>query len=302
MNDACRALDSTILRQEIYGLDGPVLTEPVPFVVTENNYTVVTVQALPDNHGYSVFRVDPRESLTCHLERNPLDPRIAHSMTIEVNSYGNVLKYLDIAYGRAVGQSTLDTLPRAVQEMSLLLYNENTCTNAISTPNDYFLPAPASSCQYQIDGYGQARRLDYNQFSSPYLTSLETLPFETSGDIKTFAKRVVQESCVKYRSNDLSQLRDVGFIESMGLPGQSYQLTFTPGLFKTVVGRDSNSKMEGLISNKVNLLKGQGPGEGGYVHIDAIDSNWWTPSNLTYYHRDNVPAAEELIEARSHFF
>jgi len=243
--DACRALNSAIIRQELYGLDGPPLAT-TPFSVTENNYTVIALQPIADNHQHSIFRVDPRESMSCHFERNLDDPRVQHTMTIQLDSYGNVLKSLDIAYARQPGQSTLDPTSRAAQETSLLAYTENEFANAIYTADDYFLPAPAASRQSQIYGFAQSGRLQFEQFSPQYLDSLTSLPFEAR-NINTNAKRLVQESCTKYRSNDLTQLLDVGAIQSMGLSGQSYQLAFTPGLFKSVIGRDTNSTMADLI-------------------------------------------------------
>jgi hypothetical protein len=249
--DACRALNSAIIRQELYGLDGSPLAT-TPFSVTENNYTVIALQPLADNHGHSVFRVDPRESMICHFERNLDDPRVQHSMTIEFDSYGNVLKSLNIAYARQPGQSTLDPSPRAAQETSLVAYTENEFTNAINMADDYFLPAPAASRQSQIYGFGQSVRLQFEQFSPQYLDSLTSLPFE-AGNVNTNVKRLVQQSCTKYRSNDLTQLLDVGALQSMGLPGQSYQLAFTPGLFKSVVGRGTGT-MADLIPNSSTTI------------------------------------------------
>ena len=69
ISDACRALCSTLLRQETYGLDRSSLAS-TPFTVTENNYTIVAAQPLPDNWGHSIFRVHGRESISCNFERN----------------------------------------------------------------------------------------------------------------------------------------------------------------------------------------------------------------------------------------
>ncbi|KAB2832424.1 MAG: toxin, partial [Candidatus Brocadia sp.] len=77
--EACRALKGSMLRQEIYALDGTD-KEPHPYSVTEQNFTIRRVQPEGTNR-YAVFFAHPRESIGYHYERVPGDPRIAHSFT-----------------------------------------------------------------------------------------------------------------------------------------------------------------------------------------------------------------------------
>ena len=104
--EACRALKGSMLRQEVYADDagpaadaGQIRRSRVPYTVTEQNFTVRTVQARGANR-HAVFLVHAREALTYHYERNPADPRIQHALTLEVDAYGNVLKQAAIGYGR----------------------------------------------------------------------------------------------------------------------------------------------------------------------------------------------------------
>ena len=112
--EACRALKGSVLRQEVYALDGTVKAEH-PYTVTESNYEIRQVQPRQDEQ-YGVFFVHPRESLAYHYERftfdptdpetDPqkkrkiFDPRVAHQMTLEVDGFGNVRKSVAIAYPR----------------------------------------------------------------------------------------------------------------------------------------------------------------------------------------------------------
>jgi len=97
--EACRALKGSMLRQEVYALDGTD-KEPLPYTVTEQNFTIRCLQSKADNrHG--VFFTHSREAINYHYERNSTDPRINHALTLEVDNFGNVLRSLAIGYPRA---------------------------------------------------------------------------------------------------------------------------------------------------------------------------------------------------------
>ena len=55
---------------------------------------------------HAVFFAHPREALSYHYERNPVDPRISHALTLEVDEFGNVLKSVAVGYGRAALRAT----------------------------------------------------------------------------------------------------------------------------------------------------------------------------------------------------
>jgi hypothetical protein len=88
--EACRALKGSVLRQEVYALDGTE-REPHPYLVTEQDVAVRMLQPQAGNR-HAVFRTHPRESLRVRYERNPDDPRIAHTLTLDVDDFGNVLR------------------------------------------------------------------------------------------------------------------------------------------------------------------------------------------------------------------
>ena len=61
-------------------------------------------------------------------------------------------------------------------------------------------------------------------------------------------------------------------MEPLALPGESYQLAFTPGLLAQVYQRPRDALQppgapppENLLPNPVNVLGGQGAGRGGYL-------------------------------------
>ena len=69
--EACRALKGSMLRQEVYALDG---TEESgrPYSVLESNSTITLIQPRLDNR-HAVFFTHPREAVTFHYERKLYD-------------------------------------------------------------------------------------------------------------------------------------------------------------------------------------------------------------------------------------
>ena len=96
--EAVRALKGSMLRQEVYALDG-TNKEKHPYTVTEQNFAIKRVQPKSGNR-HAVFFTHPLETISYHYERNPADPRISHALTLDVDEFGNVLKSAAIGYGR----------------------------------------------------------------------------------------------------------------------------------------------------------------------------------------------------------
>src|SRR5450755_2942191 len=96
--EASRALKGSILRQEVYALDGTAKAQ-IPYTVAESNFTIRPLQPLATNR-HAVFFAHPRETITFHYERNPYDPRVGHTLTLAVDDYGNVLTSASIGYAR----------------------------------------------------------------------------------------------------------------------------------------------------------------------------------------------------------
>jgi Salmonella virulence plasmid 65kDa B protein/Insecticide toxin TcdB middle/C-terminal region/Insecticide toxin TcdB middle/N-terminal region len=101
---ACRSLKTAMLRQEIYALDA-AKESARPYTVTESNFTIRVVQPRGENR-HAVFFTHPRESVSFNYERKLYgadrrpDPRVTHAVTLEVDDFGNVLKSVNIGYGR----------------------------------------------------------------------------------------------------------------------------------------------------------------------------------------------------------
>ncbi|MBC7864683.1 MAG: hypothetical protein IAF38_17045, partial [Bacteroidia bacterium] len=98
LREACRVLKGSVLRQEVYANDSSNLKD-YPYTVTEANFEVNRLQSKNTNR-YAVFFAHPNTSISWHYERDPLDPRIEQTFTLEVDNYGNVKKSASVVYPR----------------------------------------------------------------------------------------------------------------------------------------------------------------------------------------------------------
>ena len=337
--EACRALKGSMLRQEIYALDGSEETDEKehPYTVTEQNFTIKLVQARAGNR-HTVFFTHARESINYHYERkNPPDPRIAHALTLEVDEFGNVLKSAAVGYGRREtllivdGQGQAKEIPnpdlaklasvdRETQRKTLVTYTENRFTNPIDEDNDYRTPLPSESHTYELTGYppsGAAGRFassDFVQLDPEDANGLnlvhiydgevhyEVLP------VGNRRRRLIEHVRTLYRRNDLSGPLPLRELQSLALPFESYKLAFTPGLLTNVYQRDLDSPTpEDLLPNPSGVLQASGADQGGYVDLDDNDQAWIPSGQVFLDSSANIDdpaatAAQELTEARAHFF
>jgi RHS repeat-associated protein len=306
--EAYRALKGRTLRTEVYAEDGSALAG-IPYSVQESNFTVETLQPLQDAHFHSIHTVNTRENISYHYERNIDDPRIEHEMTLQVDGFGNELKSINIAYGRRPGRSPLTGPDKAKQETTLFVYSEQNVTNVTSTANNYRAPVVYEGRQYEVTGFRLspgATRFQLADFTAQRFESLNSLteiPFEQKNDPNAKQKRLIRRSRTLFRRDDLSGLLPAGQVQASAIPGAEYELCFTPGLISSVFKRRSaNQPDEDLIPDPPALLGGIGDQNGGYVDLDG-DGAWWKTGGRVSFHLDpTAPAAQELAEARGHFF
>ncbi len=331
--EACRALKGSMLRQEVYALDGTG-TEDYPYghpyTVTEQNFTIRRLQP-HDGNRHAVFFTHPREAISYHYERNPTDPRISHALTLDVDDFGNVLRSLAIGYPRA---NVPDRQPEQ-NEIHLTL-----TLNRVANRNDqtdwYRVGLPVEMRTYEVvKPPTAAQRFTWEELSD-LVTALvpldqhepplaNTIPYEqwdwrkqwdsqiepggfVNGILANMRLRLIEHVRTFYRPNDLGTaqgdplaLLPLGIVESLALPGESYKLAFTPGLLTQSFKRKQVGQPdEDLLPIPAPLLEGKGNDQGGYV---AIDGNWWiTTGRVSYSDNPSHTATQELTAARTDFF
>jgi RHS repeat-associated protein len=292
--EACRALKGSMLRQEVYALDGTDKAA-IPYAVTEQNFTIERLQPFGANQ-HAVFFTHPREAINTHYERNADDPRVSHALTLNVDNFGNVLQSAAIGYGRRQPDPALATDDQGKQGDLLITCTENDFTNPIEEDDDYRTPLPSESRTYELGGLVLATgrtRFSFNSVRNA-IVSAAALAYEeplTAGS----QKRLIEHVLTRYRPNNLSRgLQDPlgllprGQLQSLALPGESYKLALTTGLVAQLYG---NKVTDEMLAD-----------EGGYVHR-AGEADWWIPAERIFFSPgSDDDAATELAHARAHFF
>jgi RHS repeat-associated protein len=288
--EACRALKGSMLRQEVYALDKPL--EPTqPYTVTEQNFTIELTQRRGNNR-HAVFFAHPREVINYHYERepDPVDPRVAHSLTLEVDRFGNVLKSAAIGYGRRQPDRALAPRDQAKQAELLITYSENDVTNDVDDRDDYRTPLPSEARTFELTGLMLPP--GHNRFTFDEVltgaTGAALLAYDSQPTLGVLEKRLIEHVRTIYRRNDLTTRLPLNGLQSRALPFETYKLAFTPRMVTDVY----DGRIDGTILAD----------EGRYVHSEG-DVNWWIPSGLMFYSpvAGDSPA-QELLHARTHFF
>jgi RHS repeat-associated protein len=340
--EACRALKGLMLRQEVYAEDagpdasaGQARAARMPYTVTGQNYSIRALQPRGANQ-HAVFFTHASEMLEYHYERNPSDPRIQHSLVLEVDAYGNVLKQAAVGYGRRKtirvvdedgqvqelpnpGFKDLQPSDQDRQTTALLTYTENRVTNAIDLPDAYCHPLPCETITFELTGYtpsGPDGRFQASDLVEPDPAApgrlrhkfTAELPYESAG-AGTQLRRPIEWMRTLYRRDDLCGLLPLGEVQALGVPGESYRLAFTPGLLAQVYQRAGQP----LLPDPAAVLGGQAGERGGYLRSQALeadgsfpasdaDDHWWVPSGQSFFSTSTVDCAAELSQARQHFF
>ena len=328
--EACRALKGSMLRQEVYALDGTD-EEQRPYTVTEQNFTIQLLQPQERNR-HAVFFTHVREAISYHYERNPNDPRVTHSLTLDVDKFGNILRSMTAGYPRA---DVPDRQPE--QNETHLTLTLNRFANCDDNPDWRRIGMPVEARTYEVvkppatelrfswsELYDLSKALIPPDEHEPPLE--KTIPYEQwdwrkNWDPQTEPGGLVEDKPFKTRlrliehirtlyrpddlgasKNDTNTLLPPGKVESLALPGETYKLSFTPDLLKSVYERKlPGHPPEKLLPNPSNVLGSKDPDGGGYVDIDG-DGNWWIPSGKVFYSlKEDIPD-DELIFACKHFF
>jgi RHS repeat-associated protein len=337
--EAYRALHGHVLHEEVYGLDhkhNPSLENPKldehPYTVTESNFYVKLLQAKADQN-VAVCLVHPRETISYHYERNPTAPRIQHTLTLEIDSYGNALKEAAVTYGRPdeslLSQEGLDKKNEQFlkdnQSKKFITYTENKVTNSIDTGDHYLTPLPCEIRTYELSGYtptgvaGRFQRSDFVQIEDNPLTLAIDKPDISYEDLPTNGKQrhLIEQVRTLYRPDDLGEsmnnplaLLGLNTVEPLALNGESYKLAFTPGLLKTVYPRPRSGKTddtEKLLAAPDTVLPVDNGEEkaidrGGYVDLDG-NGHWWIPTGREFLSPGSGDTTEqEWTHAKKHFF
>jgi RHS repeat-associated protein len=259
LKQATRALKGAMLHQEVYADDGTAKAG-LPYSVTHARYEVVRLQPASGLHGavaeQAVFLTHDKEGVSTYYERNPLDPRIQHHATIEVDDFGAVKRSMTVAYGRATG------LPEQQKQWSAL--SENDLLHLPNATTGYRLGIPLAGRLYELTGLsvpaaGQLLGFDVLKAAADAASPIAYEASPTTG----LQKRLV--AYVKHRYYDSTALPNplpFGSADTLALGYESYALSLTPGLLTSVFATDVTPA---ILS------------EGGYVTLPG-ETGYFVPS------------------------
>jgi RHS repeat-associated protein len=337
MREACRALRGSMLRQEVYALDGSEAADR-PYTTSEHNYAIEMLQPQGPN-PYGVFLVHAREALDCHYERKlfwiqsgaltdqttppagavlAADPRVTHTLTLAVDAFANVLESVSVGYGRRFLDPSLSAIDQASQGKLLLSATQNSFTNPILEDDANRTPMPAQTNLYELLQCTPVADVPNftNLFGFDEIAALAAaagdgahdVPFEDLNPAGLNPgqpyRRLISSKRSLYRPDDLGQaagsseaLLPLGTVESLALPGALYRLSLTPGLVPQVFTRAGTA----LLPAPAAVLASTAADGGGYVDLDG-DGNWWIPTTKVFYAASAGTPAQESATAQADFY
>ena len=318
--EAARACKGMTLRQEVFELDVDALDEgrEVPvrlFSTAFHNCVIRRLQPRGDNR-HAVFLVTESEALTHHYEHDlrhagaTPDPRIAHTLNLRIDDYGNVLEAVAAAYPR-IGVYTDSRLSaaqlalvRQVQNGELhLALNRTRYTDDVLGNDVRRLRVPCQMQTWEVTGVGPAagRYFTLEALRAANLSGGGTtaIPYHQTPDRTTPQRRLVECRRTLFFADNLSGHRDFGECGPLALPYESYKLALTEDLLQRVFTGT------GQLPAALAALDEQANGwpVGGYRRGDTLFTDnpvSTAPLDQQYWISSGVAGLEP--DAAEHFF
>ena len=273
--EACRTLRGSMLRQEVYALDGSTV-EGVPYVVTERNFTIEKVQP-HQGARHAVFFAHDRETLTYHYERVVDDPRVMHSALLAVDAYGNPTQTVQAAYGRR------GTAPQLEQEAASFVGSQ-TSYAALDDDDVYRVGVPFETRTWELTPSETDTPLSFADLVARFGAATE-LPFEDPDPTASGEKRLLAATRILYYADDLSGAAALGTAGTRALVYEQRAAAFSEAQRAAVYGTDASA----------TLLED----EGRYIEEDDL---WWTRSGHPVYDADHFYLATSGVDPFGNVF
>ena len=291
--EALRACKGMTLHQEVYELDVDALTldeqKPVKlFTAAYHNCQIRRLQPRGENR-HAVFYVTESEAITYHyeLDLRPAtltpDPRIAHTLNLSVDEYGNIQQSVAVVYPR-LGEYIDATLMNGAQELVQkaqselhLAYTETRYTNDVPLPDDpdpdnYRLRLPCEVLTNELTGIRTSDADDAGTTGDPvddlYFTLDELRAFKLSDkyqqtgaavaeiayhalpDGATPQKRLVEHVQMFFFVDDpgspgaLTDRLELGRLGRLALPYETYKLALSDELLDEIFTDAAGNKLD----------------------------------------------------------
>lgn len=291
--EAFRACKGMTLRQEIFSLDAPTQNPTLedrqkqlkPYTVTTHNCHIQLLQPKIKNK-YAAFIVTESEAITISYERNETDPRIAHTLNVQLDELGNILETASVVYPRLNLDVALPVEIQQKQAATLITYTRNNFTNDSIEALVYRLRQPSQTQTFEITGLSKENNLyQLNDFENILSIPENQIEYHHFPNPERVQIRPIEHVRSLYYNEDFTGAMELNQMSTHGMPYESYQLAYTPGLLDSLFG----SK----IPNPNTLLED----EGKFV---LIDGDWWIQSGKTLF--TNTSDQDNLTFLQNRFY
>lgn len=307
--EALRACKGMTLRQEVFGKDGSE-RESLPYNVVTHNCEIQLLQHRGQNR-FATFIVKESEAITYTYERNPIDPRIAHTLNLSTDEYGNVLESVSVVYPRLQEENILQvstdlnnldtsiitaTKAKGVngQKKMWITYSKNDFTTKndkpqdIITPTNYYLRKGWQTQTFELTGILPTNSIFSLTDFKGKINDFQPLDYEKKATIGK-QKRLIEHIKTKFYNEELSAPLPDGEMAIRGISFESYQLAYTPNLLKDIFSPSTFSIPFEIT--EVDMLKGK---------FIKDNENWWIQSGKVDYYRDSE--VQSFVEVKTNFF
>ncbi|WON73555.1 SpvB/TcaC N-terminal domain-containing protein [Nitrosospira sp. Is2] len=287
--EALRACKGMTLRQEVCELDVRALKDgehrPVKLFSTAYHNCHIRLLQGQGINPHAVFLVTESEAITYQYEldlkpdKPEPDPRIAHTLNLQYDEYGNLLQSVAAVYprrGKFMDESLgIDGL-RRIHEVQLerhLTYTETRFTADFVSDDEsvkldnYRLRLPCEQMSFEliipdsaVTGYlrlEELRRLRLSAFYVPSTTeaeplSVEDISYETIPDRSAFQKRIIEHARTLFFNENLVDPLPFRQLGRLGLTYEAYKLALNDTLLDAIF-RDSTGKNK--LDDVINSAK-----------------------------------------------
>jgi len=276
--EALRACKGMMLRQEVYELDvdglaGGTHTPVKLFSAVYHNCHIHRVQAQANNQ-HAVFHVTESEAITYHyeldlrLEQLTPDPRIAHTLNLSIDEYGNSQQSVAVVYPRlgayvdATLQDGAQELIQQVQSEMHLAYSETRYTNDVNNvlePDNYRLRLPCEALTYELTGIAPGsgsftlEELRAYKLSDIYQLcgmAVEEIAYHLLPNRTSPQKRIVELARSLFFATTLDTPLELGQLNALGLLYESYKLALSDDILDLVFKDRLTSPVKLALSDK----------------------------------------------------
>ena len=265
------ALSGRQIREEVYGLDGTILSTN-PYLVTEQNYDVLLLQE-KGNNRYASYQVNSREEINYSYERDPSDPRVEQAFTLDVDAYGNITQACTIYLSR---RNKLESGPVIYPEQQMIRATVSKDSFINETGENRWIGLPSETQEFEIAGL-QANVDQYFDFDAVALQVQDafanTILFGKPFTPDTRQSRLFNWTKIIYWDNEQLNPLEINNTGKRALIHHVQKTAFPDSYVKEVFGAKVNEEI---------LYE-----QGGYF-LDE-DEYWWNKGLVQIYYGPNEP-------------